>query len=158
MWQVYGDGGKGVALRSTVKRLATAFQITGLYACVSRVGRVNYVDFKSHNLGNRANDLVYVAFIKDKAYESENEVRIVTLNSLHSGCLRPDGRQADCRESPVFFPEMKGFYIKCHLQGLIRSVILGPNMRPDFRMTMKRIVARYGLTIDVEYSQLRPVH
>jgi len=27
MWRDYGDGGKGIAIRSTVKRLATSFRI-----------------------------------------------------------------------------------------------------------------------------------
>jgi len=49
MWKEYADSGKGIAIRSTVSRLATALQITGDYRLISKVGRINYVDFKSHN-------------------------------------------------------------------------------------------------------------
>lgn len=155
MWAEYGDAGKGIAVRSTVKKLATAFHIPGDFGLVSRVGRVEYVDFKSCQL--EVNDLTRVAFIKDKKYETENEVRIVTLNNFHSGCLNPDGSQAGQQGSAVFCPEIKGLFIKCNLTELIRSVIVGPNSPPNFRMLMKRIVARYGLNIDVEYSQIKPI-
>jgi hypothetical protein len=47
MWTDFGDGGRGIAIRSTVERLATSFQISGLYAQVSLVGRVRYVDFET---------------------------------------------------------------------------------------------------------------
>ncbi|MGA2029747.1 MAG: DUF2971 domain-containing protein, partial [Verrucomicrobiota bacterium] len=94
MWKKYGDEGKGIAIRSTVKQLAATFQIPDGYRLVSRVGRIKYVDFKSHKLGDKAPDLTNIAFIKDKTFETENEVRIVTPNNFHSGCLNPDGSQA----------------------------------------------------------------
>jgi hypothetical protein len=154
MWSEYGDRGTGVAIRSTVSRLATVFQITGDYANVSFVGRVNYVDYKSHSLGELANDVARLALIKGQAYAEENEVRILTLCSYHSGCLYPDGSQAGGFRSPTYTPATKGMYIKCRLQGLIRTVIIGPNTGQHFRIVMKKILARYGLTIEVEHSQL----
>lgn len=154
MWKKYGDEGKGIAIRSTVMRLATAFQITGLYAQVSRVGRVEYVDFESHDMGSRGNDLAFAPFIKDNAFSAENEVRIVTLNSFHSGCLYPDGSQAGCPGSQIFCPDIKGFYIKCDLKRLIRSIIVGPNTETNFRELVKRLVGRYRLMVDVEHSKL----
>ena len=135
-------------------RLATAFEITGTYRLVSRVGRVNYVDFESCDLGANGNDLAHVAFIKDKAYAEENEVRVMTVNSLHPGCLTQDGGPAGDTFGGVFLPNIKGFFIKCDLRQLIRSVVVGPNAAQSFRMLMKRLTSRYGLTVDVEYSEL----
>jgi len=86
--------------------------------------------------------------------EADTEA-VVTLNNYHSGCLNPDGSQP---YGVVFSPDIKGLYIKCDLKGLIRSVIVGPNSNTNFRMLVKRIIARYGLTIEVEYSQIPPVH
>ena len=96
MWNDYGDGGKGIAIRSTVKRLATSFQITGDYALVSRVGRVKYEDFETFDPGSRGEDMAHVSLLKTKAYAEENEVRIVTLNFPHSGHFTP-GRHSACR-------------------------------------------------------------
>lgn len=157
MWKCYGDAGKGIAIRSTVHQLRTAFQFSQ-YAFISRIGRVDYVDFETHSLGNRGHDMIKAALIKDRAYAKENEVRIITINTLHSGCLHPDGTQAGVPGSPVFLPNTKGFYIKCNLQELMQGVVVGPNTGSDFHMLMKRIIGRYGLTINVERSQLPHFH
>jgi len=158
MWNEYGQAGKGIAIRSTVRRLATSFQITGHYAQVSAVGRVHYVDFGSHEVNSYdAHNLLRLAFVKDKSYVSEQEVRVVTLNSLHSGCLNPNGHPVGDRQ-PVFDPNGKGFYVKCRLQELIQAVIIGPNAQPHFFTLVKRLVSRYRLFVEVEPSKLSPKH
>jgi len=152
MWKDYGDGGKSIAIRSTVKRLATSFQISEPVG--SFVGKVNYVDFKTYDLGPRGEDQALVPFLKDKnKFADENEARVVTLNHFHQGTLLPDGSQ------PVgagFGPEIQGLYIKCSLLELIRSIVVGPNTDWNFHMLMKRLVTRFGLTINVEHSKLPP--
>jgi len=154
MWKNYGDDGKGVAIRSSIKQLASSFELPGGFGKISRVGRVNYVDFGTCDLGARGEDMVRVAFIKDKElFKDENEVRIVTLNSFHSGTLFPDGN------SPSTFgvaPEIKGMHIKCSLQELIQGVVVGPNTDWNFHMLIKQIIGRYGLTVNVERSQIPP--
>jgi hypothetical protein len=152
MWKDYGDGGKGIAIRSTIKRLATSFQISE--PVCSFVGRVNYVDFETYDLGPRGEDQALVPFLKDKnTFADENEARIVTLNSFHQGTLLPDGSQPVCAG---FAHEIQGLYIKCSLQELIQSIVVGPNTDWNFHMLMKRLVARFGLTIIVEHSKLSP--
>jgi hypothetical protein len=150
MWKEYGDGGKGVAIRSTIKRLTTSFQISEPVG--SFVGKVNYVDFETHDLSSRGEDQALVSFLKDKnKFADENEARVVTLNDFHHGILLPDGSQ------PIgvgFNPEIQGLYIKCSLGGLFQSIIVGPNTDWNFHMLMKRLVARFGLTINVEHSKL----
>ena len=150
MWKDYGDGGNGIAIRSTIERLATSFEISDP-AC-SFVGKVNYVDFETFNLGPRGKDQALVPFLKDKnKFTHENEARVVTLNFFHQGTLLPDGSQ------PIvagFGPEIQGLYIKCRLQKLIQSIVVGPNKDLNFYILMKRLVTRFGLTINVEHSKL----
>ena len=154
MWTEYGQQGIGVAIQSTVKRLATSFEITGDYALVSAVGRINYVDFESYKMNPRdENNLLRVAFLKDKAYAAEQEVRVVTLNSLHSGCLNLDGTPFSYTQV-VFDPNAAGLYIKCALQSLITKIVVGPNARLYFFTLVKRLVGRYRLFIPVEPSRL----
>jgi hypothetical protein len=148
----YGDRGKGIAIRSTVKRLATSFQITEPVS--SFVGKANYVDFETYDLGPRGEDQALVAFLKDQnTFAHENEVRIVTMNFFYPWTLLPDGSQPLRAE---FEPEIKGLHIKCSLQVLIQSIIVGPKTDWNFHMLMKRHVARFGLTINVEHSKLSP--
>ena len=152
MWKTYGDGGKGIAIRSTIKRLAASFQISE--PVCSCVGKVNYVDFETHDLGPCGEDQALVPFLKDKnIFADENEARIVTLNRFHQGTLLPDGSQ------PVgagLAPEIQGLYIKCRLQELIQDIVVGPNTDWNFHMLLKRFIARFGLTKNVEYSKLPP--
>lgn len=147
----------GVAIRSTVRRLSTSFQIAGDYALISAVGRIQYVDFESHEMtAYDANNLNRVAFVKDKNFELEQEVRVLTMNSLHSGCMNPDGSPFQLGGLGLFDPSRKGFYVKCWLQELIQAVIVGPNAQPHFFTLIKRLVSRYGLIVEVEKSQLSP--
>jgi len=161
MWHEYGQDGKGVAIRSTVKRLSTSFHITGDYVKISAIGRVQYVDFKSHEMtAHDANNVNRVAFIKEKKdFVSEQEVRIITMNCLHSGCLTPDGNPVSDYQLTgpgLFDPNRKGFYVKCRLQELIQAVIVGPNAQPHFITLIKRLVNRYRLFVEVESSRLLP--
>lgn len=154
MWTKYGDNGEGVAVRSTVKKLATSFQIPDGFAQVSQVGRVRYVDFDIFDPDDLGHDQAYVSLLKDeKQFRDENEVRVVTLNFSHSGTLLPNG---NLPSGTAFSPKIKGLHIKCNLRELIQSVIVGPNTDWDFHMLIKRLIGRFGLTFNVERSQLPP--
>lgn len=71
MWTPYAERGRGIAIRSTVGRLAAALdegrELT--------IGAVEYVDHLTTTLGEE--DL-RCAFAKNAAYAHENEVRVVT--------------------------------------------------------------------------------
>jgi hypothetical protein len=158
MWRDYGQDGQGIAIRSTVKRLRTAFLITGDYANVTLIGRVQYVDFDSHEIpANLSDGMDVKTFLKEKSFVWEQEVRIVTFNTLHNGCLNSDGSPFDGQQSKVDNLEnRKGFFVKCRLTELIQSVIVGPNAQPHFFTLIKRLADRYQLNVPVEKSQLLP--
>ena len=155
MWKVFGDEGKGVAIRSTISRLATAFFIPDGLKPASAVGRVNYVDFKSHQCHD-GNNTSEVAFLKDKSLAHENEVRVLTLNNCLSSYLNSEGSALWRSGLPRFVPNLKGFNIQCDLQSLIQSVIAGPNTLPGDRDMMKRLVDGNGRPVKIEESALSP--
>ena len=147
MWREYGQGGKGVAIRSTVNRLCGSFHITGDYVKISAVGRVQYVNFEAHQMDFRdANHVNRVALIKDKSFEHEQEVRVLTTNSIHSGCLNPSG-------DIIFNPNRSGLYIKCALQNLLQAVVVGPNAQSDL---IEQLITKHRLSFEIEKSQLSP--
>jgi hypothetical protein len=87
----------------------------------------------------------------------QQEVRIVTFNTLHNGCLNSDGSAFDGQQSKVdSLASRKGLFVKCHLTELIQSVIVGPNTQPHFFTLIKRLADRYQLNVSVEKSQLSP--
>lgn len=161
MWREYGQGGTGVTIRSTVKRLATSFQITGDYALASEIGRVQYVDFESHDFADveELESINGKAFLKEKSFSSEQEVRVMILNCLHSGCLNPDGTPVSASQFAVCGPtdpNRDGFYVRCRLPELIQAVVVGPHARSHFFTLIKRLVSRYRLFVPVEKSHIIP--
>jgi hypothetical protein len=146
MWSEYGENGKGVAIRSTIKRLSTSFYIAGDFAMISAVGRVKYVNFESHDMGNDAVSVLRVAFLKDKKrFDWEQEARIVTTNGLHNGCLNPDGSSVSGYK---FDPHCKGFHIKCNLQELVQKVIVGSNADVERFNLIKELVGKHNLILE----------
>ena len=155
MWQQFGDNGKGIAIKSSLDRLSDSFQIpNGPLKLLSGIGRVKYVDFRNFSLGGRCPDTAEIAFLKDNAFLGENELRIITPNMAHPGCLDMDGGKMSL--SRGMDPNILGLNLKADLKRLIKSVIIGPNQSPYFRMLIKRLVARYDLTVGVDYSHIPP--
>ena len=73
------------------------------------------------------------------------------------GTIKIKGRMASLLEVGTgFHPEIQGLYIKCSLRELIQSIVVGPNTDWYFHMLMKRLIARFELTINVEHSKLSP--
>jgi hypothetical protein len=158
MWNEYGEQGKGVAIQSTVERLSTSFQLLGGFTKVSLIGRVQYVDFDSHDMeeGDAAR-IDSTAFLKEIGrHAHEQEVRILTPNVLHAGCLSPDGSPPtnDQLSRNPFDPDRKGLYVRCQLQTLIHTVIVGPRADPNLFECTKQLVNEYGLPADVQKSKL----
>jgi hypothetical protein len=146
MWNDYGEKGNGVAVRSTVERLSTSFQNLGGLAKVSVIDRVQYIDFESHDMSeNDALNVDKVAFLKNKSLAHEKEVRILTPSIR----FNPDGISLNKDQFT-----QKGLNIKCQLQTLIQSVVVGPCAEPHFFTLIERLVGRYRLCVDVEKSQL----
>lgn len=155
MWQGYGQNGTGVAIRSNVRRLSVAFHITGDFAATTQIGRVRYIDFDLHEIDPDKSDCPTAkAFLKEKSFEWEQEIRVMTLNCLHSGCLNPDGSPVTEAQIAHSDPNRKGIYVKCHLRELVQAVIVGPHAAPHFLTLIKRLVSRYRLFVDVEKSQV----
>jgi len=84
MWNKYVPDGRGVSIRSTIRRLSASLDIRGDYKKLTWLGRVKYVDFDEQDMDIRtAIDSAHRAFLKRKEeFDFEKEVRIVTVNVL----------------------------------------------------------------------------
>jgi hypothetical protein len=154
MWQTYAPDGKGVLIFSTVARLNTAFMIGGGYVDASQLGRVQYVNFETLDLPEHiASDAGHRAFLKHHTFETENEVRLTTLNAITPGCLNPDGSPISAEQTSgkgVTQPGRKGIYVRCSLPILIERIIVSPFAQLPFQSLVRRLVARYRLSVPVE--------
>jgi hypothetical protein len=159
MWEEYARDGRGVAIRSTIRRLSASLDVRGDYKKLTWLGRVNYVDFDEHDMDmNTAIDSAHTAFLKHKKFAFENEVRIVTVNVLRSGCLHPDGQavlDSQLASPCIFDADRKGFYISCSLPNLIDSIVVSPKSPPHFQNLFTQLFARHGFHIPVQRSSLQ---
>jgi hypothetical protein len=135
MWDRYGDGGRGVAIKSTVGRFKMAIQ-RGLRPEQYRFGAVRYADeeairntvhdFTGGNVpaSGKLWDLVLgLAFSKRSAYHGENEWRA----AIYQESLRPD---------------ITGLEVGVSLDELIDEVWLGPDSGEVEKKAVTEILKR----------------
>jgi hypothetical protein len=158
MWDEYDPRRTGVALCSSVRRLSLSFDVSGDYRTLTWIGRVHYVDFDEYEIdAQRANDAAHRAFLKHKKYDFEKEVRIVTLNSMHLGCLNPDGKPVtdfQLTGPGLFDPDGKGFYLRCSLPSLVQSIVLNPRSPLHMHNLIARLLSRYQVHVPLLRSSI----
>ena len=90
MWDEYVDTSEGVVVKSSIRKL-------GQYVCLhsdhSQIGKVTYIDFSKYTMSTyEASQVSERALLKDSKYSHEHEIRIITLNFKHQGCVSMEGR------------------------------------------------------------------
>jgi len=156
MWNEYVPDGKGVLILSRIERLDAAFSVHQEY---SSIGKVQYVDFETHPiLIQPATDSHRRAFLKDKkSFEHENEIRLVTLNAISSGCLNDDGNSPTAEQQRGIDPRYqfrKGFFVRCDLMRLIEKIVVSPSGDRAFKNLIRLLVKRYALPLEVQDSSM----
>lgn len=115
MWKLYAEDSKGVAIRTTIKRLKTAllpFKLAPEYGEEKPFwGEIRYLDL--HKVRLRAS-MEQRFFYKHQVYEWEREFRVVV-----------SARAAE--EYGVNVPE-NGIEVPYDPEALIESIVLGPNL------------------------------
>ncbi|HEJ1053364.1 TPA: DUF2971 domain-containing protein [Pseudomonas putida] len=144
MWKLYGDQGKGIAIRTTVGKLKAA--LSGTLSDDQQktifIGKVKYVDYSDTNI--TAADCVvdgHIApLLKRISYSHENEVRAF---------LSPD---IDVSKVEEFVA--KPFVADCDVRALIEAVYVSPFASNSFLKAVKAVVGRFDLRCSVMNSDL----
>ena len=155
MWGEYASLSEGVAVRSTLSRLEGAIVAKQKF---TRIGRVKYVDFATHDMGRYAgNQAGERALLKQLAYAHESEVRITTLNLVCPGTLNADGSPPTPLQLSgpgMFDADRAGLYLRVDLNVLAESIVTAPQATPWFQDLVSRLCARYGMKCVVERSAI----
>ena len=96
------------------------------------------------------------AFLKDRKFAHEQEVRIVTLNTKTSRCVSMEGRPytvAEVSGAKMNNFENPGLYVGVHLNQVITEVVLSPSAQAWFEKLIKRIVDLCQLSVRVSRSE-----
>jgi hypothetical protein len=148
MWQGYGGGPYGVAIRTTFQKLDAA--LPSVYQGPWRedtifVGRVRYIDYTSstERLPHEGN--VYGQMMcKSLPYSHENELRAIFLDS----------------STPFASPADAGHNIPISLEDLVTAVVVSPLGPPWFEAVVGKACAIHGLGAPIVSSiaAIQPVY
>lgn len=135
MWELYGQGGRSVAISSTYQALEQALS----YECL--VGVVQYIDYHSDVI----HDAHPIRFIvhKRKSYEHEREIRAVIR-------LHPAFFAKDIEDEPA----APGIWKTVDLDGLVHGVHVSPASPAWFRDLVTKVCLRFGLRREAKQSSL----
>lgn len=128
MWQLYAAQARGVAIRSTVDRLAHSIKDPRLVFLAD----VTYADLATDAIPE--DNFFFPALIKHRSFAHEHEVR-----ALASDFDEPQ-------------PTGPGFNVTVDLAVLVEAIVVAPRAPDYYLRTLRSLVERYGLTAPVEPS------
>ncbi|WP_156161006.1 MULTISPECIES: hypothetical protein [unclassified Methanosarcina] len=134
MWKNFTTEGKGVCIKSSVKRLKECFAEDGEYGV--RIGTVIYIDYLTDYLPPDKN-AYYIFTHKDREHDYEKEVRVYVLE---------EGRE--CRNK-------KNIYVPVSLGTLIEKIYISPTADEHLLNDVKAITEKHNLKKEVLLSDLR---
>ncbi|WP_152680420.1 DUF2971 domain-containing protein [Chromobacterium subtsugae] len=133
MWKLYSQS--GVAIRTTVGSIKSAFDLGDSDAQTIHMGRVKYVDFNSRDLVPSdcvTEDGHLMAMIKRNSYSHENEVRMMFTPEV-----KPDLSGSDLTHEPV------PYHIPIDVERLIEGVIMPPFRNVSLDKSIQAICRLY---------------
>ena len=155
MWDEYVGTFHGLAIKSTVRKLATYIFVTE-DPHISQIGKVQYVDWHSYEISTYlAQQAQERAFIKDQKFAHEKEIRITTMNFKTPCCVNPKGvpySPDDCKGKHMNNFENPGLYIMVDLRSLIDEIVISPNSREWFVNLIERTVELSELSVPIKKS------
>lgn len=153
MWESYGSLSEGVAVRSTIERLCRSVSIIKGH---SWIGRVEYVDHDKYELSSyMAHQAHERAFLKDRRFRHEQELRMVTMNFRTQGCIGIDGIPLTSNQTSgpgMNNPGAPGVYRSVDLRSLCLEVVVSPRAENWFYELVNRIVQLAGINGPVRRS------
>jgi hypothetical protein len=140
MWSLYCPSGAGLAVRTTFRRLCSAFKDSAPWNVV--IGEVNYLDYEHAIIPDQHHLAPFLH--KRQSFEHEHEVRAIVQRHLDH--TRPD------RPSP--FERSHGINVKVRLDELIEGIYISPTAPTWYSDLVRSIAKRYKLNAGVEQSRL----
>ena len=157
MWDEYGHSNESIAIKSTIGRLEKAVRRD---PTISHIGRVRYVDHDVHAMSTHTASRAFeLAFLKDRKFVHEQEVRIATLNFKSPWCVAPDGKRYTPKQAAGIGQnnfDQPGLYVCVGLHDLITEVVVCPTAQPWLLNLVCRVTELAHISAPVSWSKLKP--
>jgi len=159
MWTEYGGSNEAVAIKSTIRCLAENVLLLRDNN-ISHIGLVSYIDHDKYEMTTyEANQAHERAFLKDRRFSDEQEIRLVTMNLKTTNCVSMEGKTYTLEEvagKNMNNFENRGLYIGVVLANLFTEVVVCPGAEDWFVNLVKRIIELNKLNVKVSTSSLNP--
>jgi hypothetical protein len=143
MWGLYQADGRGVAVRTTWRRLTKSLEEASQ---VIFGGIVKYVDYDTAIIPEESALVPYC--FKRQSFEHEHEARLLLW------MLEDRNRESDNEDVELFSEKPPGFYIPVNLTELVTNVYVAPEAQDWFAELVGQIARRYGHGWPVQHSDL----
>ncbi len=159
MWKVYLKSPEGIAIKTTVGELKRSIRKDNSNNVT--YGRVEYLDYdKESILGvyekNKKNGIYtppFPVFFKRKAFEYENEFRIMAM--YETGVSSVDNIVDELLKFKLTAAE--SITINVELNDLIQEIYVSPFAGTWYFDIVKKLVTRYGLNIPIIQSKINTI-
>jgi len=137
MWSIYSRDYKGIAVRSTYRRLISSTTKN------INISVVTYIDFEQSPLEEIT---LFSSFLhKRKSFEHEQELRAVKIDIDHDGIVNGDWPNT----------QSEGLYIPVDIKQLVEAVYVAPYCDEWYKNLVVDVTSRFGFaSFDIKKSQL----
>lgn len=149
MWNNYVmyHGNEGIAIQTTFKKLTQSLKTDRTVTDV----RIQYIDYKTTNMDFFMANCADFLVIKDKQFEYENEMRLITLEESYP---QYDEETDEISDTTKLFKH-KGKKIEVDLNTLIQKIYISPNATERFKLDVQSHLDNCGLKVAVVHSMLK---
>lgn len=148
MWKLYLKSDKGIAIRSTYKRLSECFNKTSVYKEGIEIGKIKYIEHGKYLIPPN----ICLSFLhKRKSFEHEKELRAIIVLISDEKIEEPKDKKNKKSENDL---ASSGIYIPIDLDILIEKIYISPTSEKWFKDLVESIVKKYKLKTVVKQSDL----
>lgn len=146
MWENYVlyHGNEGVAIQTTFEHLTNSINTDRIITDI----KMQYIDYSTHYMDYFMANCFDFLTIKDKKYEYEREMRLITVEDTY-----PIFNSDDDIDSIEFYKH-KGEKIPVDLNKLIHKIYISPNASVRFKNEIIEQIKKIGLDVTVEISKI----
>lgn len=142
-WNIYASKNEGLAIQSNIRRIKDSLINTPENVFI---GDIKYIDYSIDSTGTAGLEQFYK---KNKEYEYENEVRLLTNIEVE---IDPILGFTEMVDKDIDF--QKGRFIKVDLEIMIENIYISPNFEDWKREILEKTLDRYELKIKPIKSKL----
>lgn len=139
MWKLYCLNSDGIAIQTNYKKLSDSIDDDEVF-----MGLVNYIDYDLTPF--KPGNVMQPAMFKRKAFEHENEIRIIRIDSRY-------WNKSTLHLAPSVPPD--GYQLKWNIAHAIETIYINPYSPEWYFETVKALLEKFDYKIELKWSNIK---